>query len=134
MPKSETESNTSTPEQTDSPEQTETKTEISEPKETETKTEISEPKETETKETEPETKTEPQPETKQSELDWLFNLIDSIQKGTFNPVEWPEFFKLPTPPQIVLIEMLELAKKYAAVKVKMKEFEYEQQLNESRKV
>ena len=58
-----------------------------------------------------------------SELDWLFNLIDSISKGTFNPIKWPEFFKLPTPPLFVLIEMMDLARKYVHIKVNMRELE-----------
>ena len=81
-----------------------------------------------------ETKTNPEPKIKPTELDWLFNLIDSIQKGTFDPLKWPEFFNIPTPPQILLIEMLKSASQYAAVKVKMKEFEYEQQLKQSKNV
>ena len=141
MPKSEqktktyplipTEPETVEPQETSAP-KTETNTETS-PKTVETKTETSEPETVETTSAPEtvETKTETSAETKTvdtkpTELDWLFNLIDSIKKGTFDPIKWPEFFNIPTPPQIVLIEMLELAKKYAAVKVKMKEFEYEQ--------
>ena len=68
-----------------------------------------------------------------SELDWMFDLIDSIKQGTFNPIKWPEFFKIPTPPQIVLIEMLELAKQYLELKVKAKVIEYQQKLTESKR-
>ena len=79
----------------------------------------------------PETKTV---ETKPTELDWFFNLIDSIKKGTYDPLkwpEWPEWLKLPTPPQFVFIEMLELAKDMLKIKVKTKVLEYEKLLKQS---